>query len=105
MWRRPSGTSQRREKRLLTTHFEFERAVREQPNEGPPLCMLGLTDAGLGRKEEAIREGRRVSELTQGTKDAIEGAEIMNFSALSTRGPEGKIRNEQIAATLQVPSG
>ena len=31
---------------------EFERTVREQPDYGPPLCTLGLIDAGLGRKEE-----------------------------------------------------
>ena len=42
---------------------EQEKAVQAQPNYGPPLCVLGLIDAGLGRKEEALREGRRAVEL------------------------------------------
>src|SRR4029450_1796602 len=38
---------------------EQEKIVQAQPNYGPALCVLGLIDAGLGRKEEALREGRR----------------------------------------------
>jgi len=37
---------------------EQEKAVQSQPNYGPALCALGLIDAGLGRNEEALREGR-----------------------------------------------
>ena len=40
-----------------------EKIVQAQPNYGPALCVLGLIDAGLGRKEEALREGRRAVEL------------------------------------------
>src|SRR5205807_9775458 len=40
-----------------------EKLVQEQPNYGPVLCVLGLIDAGLGRKEEALREGRRAVQL------------------------------------------
>ena len=36
-----------------------EKNVREQPDYAPAWSRLGLIDAGLGRKEEAIREGRR----------------------------------------------
>src|SRR5207244_4552313 len=38
---------------------EQEKIIQAQPGYGPPLCVLGLIDAGLGRKEEALREGRR----------------------------------------------
>ena len=34
--------------------------------------MLGLIDAGLGRKEEALREGRRGVELLPVEKDATQ---------------------------------
>ena len=40
---------------------EQEKIIQAQPNYGPPLCVLGLIDAALGRKEEALREGRRAS--------------------------------------------
>src|SRR4029077_8328696 len=41
---------------------EQEKIVQAQPDYGPPLCVLGLIDAALGRKEEALREGRRAVE-------------------------------------------
>ena len=69
---RAFGDDAAAQKAFTAARAEFERTVREQPDEGPPLCMLGLIDAGLGRKEEAIREGRRATELTPVTKDAIE---------------------------------
>ena len=39
----------------------MEKIVREQPDYAQALCVLGMIDAALGRKEEAIREGRRAS--------------------------------------------
>jgi TolB-like protein/Tfp pilus assembly protein PilF len=84
---------------------EVERSVREQPDYGPPLCVLGLIDAGLGRKEEAIREGRRASELTPVTKDAINGAHIMqHLGVIYAWTGEKDLAIKQIVATLQVPS-
>ena len=50
---------------------EQEKTIQTQPNYGPTLCVLGLIDAGLGRKEEALREGRRAVELLPVEKDAI----------------------------------
>jgi TolB-like protein len=67
-------------KAFTAARAEVERTVRERPDEGPPLCLLGLIDAALGRKEEAVREGRRASELLPVTKDAINGAHIMHIS-------------------------
>jgi tetratricopeptide (TPR) repeat protein len=52
---------------------EQEKAVQAQPNYAPPLCVLGLIDAALGRKEQALREGRRAVELIPVKKDAING--------------------------------
>jgi TolB-like protein/tetratricopeptide (TPR) repeat protein len=91
-------------KAFTTARAEVERIVLERPDEGPPLCMLGLIDAGLGRKEEAIREGRRASELTPVTKDAINGANIMQFlGVIYAWTGERDLAIKQIAATLQVP--
>src|SRR4029450_11085225 len=38
---------------------EQEKLVRANPGDPGALCILGLIDAGLGRKEEALREGGR----------------------------------------------
>jgi hypothetical protein len=64
----------------------------------------GLILAALGRKEEAIREGRRASELLPVTKDAINGALIMQYlGVIYAWAGERDLAIEQIAATLQVP--
>jgi serine/threonine protein kinase len=50
-----------------------ERIVAAQPDYAPAISMLGLIDAGLGRKEDALREGRRAVELLPVAKDSIRG--------------------------------
>jgi hypothetical protein len=47
--------------------------VEAQPDYGPAVSMLGLFEAGLGHKEEALRLGRRAVELLPAGKDAIRG--------------------------------
>ena len=43
---------------------------RAHPDDAGALCVLGLIDAALGRKEEALREGQRAVELLPVEKDA-----------------------------------
>jgi TolB-like protein/Tfp pilus assembly protein PilF len=59
-----------------------EQIVQAQPDYGPPLCVLGLIDAGLGRKEDALREARRAIELLPVTKDSINGAHMIEYFAV-----------------------
>jgi TolB-like protein/class 3 adenylate cyclase/Tfp pilus assembly protein PilF len=67
---------------FTTARVEAAKFVRDQPNYGPALCVLGLIDAGLGRKEEAIGEGRRAVELLPVSKDAINGALLIEYLAV-----------------------
>ena len=46
------------------------------------LANLGLVDAGLSRKEEAVREGRRAVELRPLAVDADDGAILLNCLAM-----------------------
>jgi TolB-like protein/Tfp pilus assembly protein PilF len=46
------------------------------------LATLGLIDAGLSRKEEAVREGRRAVELRPLTDDAVDGATVLSSLAM-----------------------
>lgn len=57
------------------------KIVQAEPNYGPAMCMLGLIDAGLGRKEEALHEGRRAIELLPVTKAYSDGAQMMEYYA------------------------
>lgn len=85
---------------------ELEQTVREQPDYAAAFCVLGLIDAGLGRKEEAIREGRRAVELLPITKDSIDGAELMKYLAVIYAWcGEKDLAIDQITATLKIPSG
>src|SRR5260370_41002245 len=53
---------------------EQEKFDQSQPYYSTSLCVLGLIDAALGRKEEALREGRRAVELLPVEKDSMNGA-------------------------------
>ncbi|PYI75458.1 MAG: hypothetical protein DMF04_10290, partial [Verrucomicrobia bacterium] len=61
---------------------EQEKIVRAQPEFGPALCTLALIDAGLGRKEEALRESRRAVELVPLERDALNGVDMIHYSGI-----------------------
>jgi serine/threonine protein kinase/TolB-like protein/Tfp pilus assembly protein PilF len=84
---------------------EQEKVVQAQPNYGPPLCVLGLIDAALGRKEEALREGRRAIELLPVEKDAINGPRmIMYLAMVAAWVGEKDLACEQLATAIRLPA-
>jgi TolB-like protein/Tfp pilus assembly protein PilF len=90
---------------FLVAHAELERTVSEQPGYAPALCVIGLIDAALGRKDEAIREGRRAIELLPITKDSIDGAELMKYmGVIYAWCGEKDLAIKQIEATVKIPS-
>jgi len=42
---------------------EAAELIADQPDYAEALCVLGMADAALGNRDEAIREGRRAIEL------------------------------------------
>ncbi len=90
---------------FTVARVEQEKAVQAQPNYGPPLCVLGLIDAGLGRKEEALREGRRAVELLPVRKDAINGPLMIAYLAMIAAWVgEKDLACEQLAIAVRSPS-
>jgi TolB-like protein/Tfp pilus assembly protein PilF len=91
------------------TAFTIARAqqqtiVQAQPNYGPALCVLGLIDAGLGRKEDALREGRQAMEILPVTKDSINGAHMIEyFAVIAAWTGEKDLAFEQLANTTRHP--
>jgi len=82
-----------------------EKVVQAQPNYGPPLCVLGLIDAALGRKEDALHEGRRAVELLPVEKDAINGARMISYLAMIAAWVGDKnLACEQLAIAIHPPS-
>lgn len=89
---------------FLAARAEVEKTVSEQPDYGSALCVLGLIDAALGHKEEAIREGRRAVELLPTTKDTLNGAELMKYlGVIYAWCGEKDLAIKQINATMQIP--
>src|SRR5947208_4618460 len=56
--------------------------IAAQRDYAEALCVLGMADAALGNKEDAIREGRRAVELMPVGKNAIEGALLIRYLAV-----------------------
>ena len=85
---------------------EQEKVVQAQPNYGPPLCVLGLIDAGLGQKEAALREARRAVELLPVQKDALNGPGMIRYLAMIAAWVGDKdLACEQLAIAVRIPSG
>jgi TolB-like protein/Tfp pilus assembly protein PilF len=83
---------------------EQEKRVRAQPNYGPAICVLGLIDAGLGRKEDALSEGRRAIELLPVKKDAIDGVHMIeHFAIVAAWSGEKDLACEQLAIATRLP--
>jgi len=61
---------------------EQEKTVQAEPNYGPAWCVLGVIDAALGRKEAALREGRRAVELLPVEKDPVNGMVMIKYLAM-----------------------
>jgi serine/threonine-protein kinase len=90
---------------FASARVEAEATVLKQPDDGPDLSILGLIDAAIGHKDEAIREGRRAAELLPVAKNSMEGARIMEHLALIYAWTgEKELALDQLAATLQIPS-
>jgi TolB-like protein len=82
-----------------------EKTVQAQPNYGPPLCVLGLIDAALGRKEDALREGRSAVELLPVEKDAINGPRmIAQLAMIAAWAGEKDLACEQLAIAVRPPA-
>ncbi len=82
-----------------------EKALQAQPNYAPALCVLGLIDAGLGRKEEALREGRSAVELLPVEKDAINGPLMIEYLAMIAAWVgEKDLACKQLAIAIRPPS-
>jgi len=87
-----------------TARIAQEKRMQAQPDYGPNYCMLGLIDAGLGRKEEALREGRRAIELLPVEKDSINGPHMIEyFAIIAAWVGEKDLAFEQLDKAIRLP--
>ena len=85
---------------------EQEKLVSAHPDDPGSLCVLGLIDSALGRKEEALREGRRAVELLPVEKDVPNGTRmIMGLARIAASVGDRPLACEQLARAIRLPSG
>jgi serine/threonine protein kinase/Flp pilus assembly protein TadD len=102
---RCQGDSAKAQAAFTAARREVEKTVERQPDFAAALSLLGMIDAGLERKEQAIQEGRRACELLPISKDAIDGVDIaINLAQIYAWTGEKDRAIEQIAAVEHVPN-
>jgi TolB-like protein/class 3 adenylate cyclase/Tfp pilus assembly protein PilF len=83
-----------------------EKITRDQPDYPQAWSLLGRIDAALGRKEDAVREGRRACELLPLSKDAGAGAGLITSLAVIYAWTGNKdLALEQLAISAQITNG
>jgi tetratricopeptide (TPR) repeat protein len=91
---------------FTVARVEQEEAIRARPNEVKLLCGLGLIDAGLGRTEEALREGRRAVELLPVAKDSLDGPIVLTeFAKICAWTGECDLAVQQLEIAAKIPGG
>jgi TolB-like protein/Tfp pilus assembly protein PilF len=91
---------------LTAARVIFERTTQEQPDYSQAWSYLGLTDAMLGRREDAVREGKRACEILPYTKDSWIGpAWMTNLAAIYTWCGDKDAALEQLESTVKLPVG
>ena len=81
------------------------RKTQAQPDYGPAWCVLGVIDAALGRKEAALREGRRAVELLPVEKDPVNGMVMIKYLAMIAAWVgEKDLACEQLATAVRYPT-
>ena len=90
---------------FAAARMEQEKIIQAQPDYGPALCVLGLIDAGLGRKAEALREARRAVELLPLEKDSINGMRMVEcFAIIAAWIGDKDLACDQLATAMSYPS-
>jgi TolB-like protein/Flp pilus assembly protein TadD len=78
--------------------------VNKWPDDPNPLMMLATTDAALGRKEEALREGRQALAMQPISQDAVEGPILArDLADVYLLAGEKEMAIDQLESLAQVP--
>ncbi|MFL6543355.1 MAG: tetratricopeptide repeat protein [Chthoniobacterales bacterium] len=99
-----SGDAAAAQRSFERAGLDFEKAVEEAPESAERHANLGWCYAFMGRKEDAIREGRRAVELKPEAKDALDGV-LMNcyLALIYARVGENDLALGLIARLLKTP--
>jgi TolB-like protein/class 3 adenylate cyclase/predicted Zn-dependent protease len=103
---RARGDKQKALAAFAAARKKIEAQFSDKPKDVAYLSELGTLDAGLGRKEDAIREARRAADLLPIAKDSLNGPGLVANLALVyawTGEPDAAL--EQLETVATIPNG
>jgi serine/threonine protein kinase/tetratricopeptide (TPR) repeat protein len=102
---RMTNDEQKAQLAFTAARAEQEKTVQAEPNYGPAWCVLGVIDAALGQKAEALSEGRRAVELLPVEKDPVNGMVMIKYLAMIAAWVgEKDLACEQLATAVRYPT-
>jgi TolB-like protein/Tfp pilus assembly protein PilF len=102
---RMTGDEQKARRAFEAARAQQEKIVGAEPDYGIPLCVLGLIDAALGRKDLALEEGRRAITLMPLEKDISNGSlALQYFAIIAAWAGEKELALQQLETGLRAPS-
>jgi Flp pilus assembly protein TadD len=91
---------------FMRARAEQEEEVRGHPDAAGLLSCLGVIDAALGRKEEALREGRRAMELLAVAKSSMTESLVKTYFAIACAWTgERELALQQLDVVAKLPGG
>ena len=96
---------------FMRARAETEEELRVHPDDTDLLFRLAQIDALLGRKQEALSEGRRAMDLVPAAQEAMFGScpnevcAVRSFALLCARVGETDLALEQLEAVTKIPGG
>jgi hypothetical protein len=83
---------------------EAAKLATTEPDYPEALVVLGVIDAALGNKEDAIRRGRRATELTPVDRNSIGGQQLIkHMAAIYAWAGETDLALQQLAVAVGLP--
>jgi serine/threonine protein kinase/Tfp pilus assembly protein PilF len=85
---------------------ELKQKIEAHPEEPQILSTLGMIDAFLSRKEEAIQEAKRAVEMLPISQDALDGPSLVeNLAIVYASTNEASLALQELATLIKTPSG
>lgn len=85
---------------------QLNREVAAHPEDPSLLAALGVIDAALGRKPEAIEEAKRAVEMLPVSEDAVDGPPLLyNQAAVYSMVNESDSAFKVLALSAKIPAG
>jgi eukaryotic-like serine/threonine-protein kinase len=100
------GDKQKAQSIFLDARKRLDARWGTEVKDAPYFSQIAALDAGLGRKEDAIREARRAVDLKPIAKDSLQGPQIATTLALVYAWTgEHDLAIEQLEIVAKVPAG